>query len=156
MLQLARAKAPSVDFREGHFHALPVDDASVDVLTCALALCHEAEVAPAIHEFTRVMRPGATAVISDMHPFSTAAGGAAAFPADDPSRVPFVRNHVHHSGEWFTAFRDAGLTVTGLDEGNGDAETAKLLPSYAAFPEATVHAFSDMPTIIVWTATKPA
>ncbi len=126
------------------------------MLTCALALCHEPSVSAAIHEFARVMRPGATAVVSDMHPFSTSAGGAAAFPAKDRPVVPYVRNHAHHAAEWFAAFRDAGFLVVGLDEGAGDAETAKLIPSYPAFPDATVRAFGDMPTIIVWTVTKPA
>src|SRR4051812_49109178 len=102
MLELARAKAPDIDFRQGYFDALPVDDESIDLLTCALALCHEAEVAVAVHEFARVLRPGGTAVVSDMHPMSTATGGAAAFPSKDSTSVPFVRNHVHHAGEWFT------------------------------------------------------
>ena len=48
MLELARAKAPQIDFREGQFETLPVDDGSIDVLTCALALCHERSVASAI------------------------------------------------------------------------------------------------------------
>ncbi|HEY1737117.1 MAG TPA: class I SAM-dependent methyltransferase [Acidimicrobiia bacterium] len=156
MLELARAKAPHVDFREGHFDALPVDDGSIDVLTCALALCHERSVAAAVSEFARVLRGGGTAVVSDMHPLSTNTGGAAAFPSKDTTSVPFVRNHAHHAGEWFAAFRAAGIQVDGLDEGSGDAETAKLLPSYAAFPEATVRAFAGTPTIIVWTVTKPA
>ncbi len=156
MLELARAKAPDIDFREGNWDALPLADNSVDVLTCALALCHEPAVAPAVAEFGRVLRPGGTAVISDMHPISTSAGGAAAFPSQDGTSVPYVRNHAHHASEWFSAFRAAGLLVTGLDEGTGDAETAKLLPSYPAFPEATVRAFADTPTIIVWTVTKPA
>jgi SAM-dependent methyltransferase len=155
MLELARAKAPEVDFREGRFDALPVDNASIDTLTCALALCHETDLAPAVGEFARVLRPGGTAVVSDMHPISTTAGGSAAFPSQDRSAVPFVRNHVHHLGEYFAAFRDAGLSVVGLAEGAGDAETAKLLPSYAAFPEATVRAFAGAPTIVVWTVTKP-
>jgi ubiquinone/menaquinone biosynthesis C-methylase UbiE len=154
MLALARAKSSDIDFREGHFDALPLADDSVDVVTCALALCHEREVAPAIAEIARVLRPGGTAVVSDMHPVSTSAGGAAAFPSKDGKSVPYVRNHVHHAGEWFAAFRAAGLRVIGLDEGTGDAETAKLLPSYPAFPEATVRAFGDNPTIIVWTVTK--
>jgi ubiquinone/menaquinone biosynthesis C-methylase UbiE len=156
MLDLARAKAPDVDFREGRFDALPVDDESIDVLTCALALCHETAVAPAIAEFARVLKPGGTAVVSDMHPIATAAGGAAAFPSQDNTSIPYVRNHVHHASEWFAAFRDAGLSVTSLDEGKGDEETVKLVPSYAAFPEASTRAFADNPTIIVWTATKPA
>jgi SAM-dependent methyltransferase len=154
MLELARAKAPTVDFREGRFDALPIDDDSVDIVTCALALCHEREVAPAIAEIARVLRPGATAVVSDMHPFSTSAGGAAGYSNGDLSKMPFIRNHVHHASEFFSAFTAAGLTVTGLDEGRGDAETAKLLPSYAAFPEATVRAFADAPMIVVWTVTK--
>ncbi|HEY3833414.1 MAG TPA: class I SAM-dependent methyltransferase, partial [Acidimicrobiia bacterium] len=156
MLDLARAKAPQIDFREGHFDALPVDDGSIDVLTCALALCHERSVALAVAEFARALRPGGTAVVSDMHPMSTNTGGAAAFPSKDTTSVPFVRNHAHHAGEWFAAFRAAGLQVEGLDEGFGSADTAALLPSYAAFPEATVRAFAGTPTIIVWTVTKPA
>ena len=155
MLDLARAKAPAVDFREGRFDALPIGDASIDTLTCALALCHERDLGPAISEFGRVLRPGGVAIISDIHPISTMIGGAAAFPSEDLGTVPFVRNHVHQMSEYFDAFRAAGLDVVGLAEGIGTEEHAKLLPSYFAFPQATVRAFAGQPTIVVWTATKP-
>ena len=156
MLDLARVKAPTVDFREGQFHALPIEDASIDTLTCALALCHEPVLAPAISEFGRVLRPGGVAIISDIHPISTMTGGAAAFPSADFGTVPFVRNHVHHMSKYFSAFDSAGLKVTDLAEGIGTEETAKLLPSYLAFPDATVRAFAGQPTIVVWTVTKPS
>ena len=155
MLDRARVKAPTIDFREGRFDALPVEDASVDVLTCALALCHVTDLAPAVREFGRVLAPGGVAIISDMHPISTLTGGAAAFPSADLATVPFVRNHVHHISEYFDAFRDAELEVAGLAEGISTEEHAKLLPSYLVFPEATVHAFTGQPSIVVWTVTKP-
>ena len=40
MLVRARANLPGVDFRAGDLHRLPVDDASVDIVTCSLALTH--------------------------------------------------------------------------------------------------------------------
>ncbi len=155
MLALARPKVPTAEFRQGTFDALPVDDNSVDLVTCALALCHQREVATAIAEMARVLRPGGTAVISDMHPSATRHGGAAVFPGTRISHMPFVRNYVHDTSEYFKAFVAAGLDVRDLSEGFGGPEHAALLPSYAVFPEATTRAMANSPMIIAWTATKP-
>jgi len=46
MLDVAREKVPEAEFRVGRLEALPVDDASVDVLTCTLALTHVEQLGP--------------------------------------------------------------------------------------------------------------
>src|SRR5258708_22181637 len=96
MLAVARAKLPDADLRHGRLEALPVDDASVDVLTCALALTHVPDLAPVMREFARVLRPGGTAVLSDIHPFNTIVGGSiAGFSGDVTKGIPYVVNLTH-------------------------------------------------------------
>src|SRR5919197_2920374 len=96
MLSLARKKVPGVDFRRGVLEALPVQDASVDLIVCALALTHVADLGPVMREFGRVLRPGGQVVISDIHPVATMTGAVAAFPGRDLDRgVPYVRSLVH-------------------------------------------------------------
>jgi len=65
MLAVATAKVPGAEFREGDLHQLPLPDQHVDVVVCALALTHVPELAPALTEFVRVLRPGGHLVISD-------------------------------------------------------------------------------------------
>ena len=101
MLDLARAKVPGADFRIGTLEALPVEDASVDLVTCALALTHVPALRPVVGEFARVLRPGGRAILSDVHPFMAMTGGVAAFPAPDGARgVPYVENIVHQASEY--------------------------------------------------------
>lgn len=58
MLGAARSKIPSGEFREGDLHVLPVPDRHVDLVVCALALAHVAELDPVLAEFVRVLLPG--------------------------------------------------------------------------------------------------
>lgn len=58
MLEVARRKLPTVDFRVGDLQQLPMDDGSVDLAVCALALTHEVHLRPAVAELGRVVRPG--------------------------------------------------------------------------------------------------
>ncbi|MBA3281215.1 MAG: class I SAM-dependent methyltransferase [Acidimicrobiia bacterium] len=58
MLEVARNKVSRATFRLGNLESLPVADASVDVITCSLALTHVAEITPAIAEMARVRGPG--------------------------------------------------------------------------------------------------
>ena len=156
MVDRASARCPKADLRVGDWTALPYADDTFDLVTSALALCHATDVAAPIREMARVLRPSGWLVISDVHPFSTIHGGAAAFPGDDAGHIPFVRNCVHLLSEYFAAFRDAGLDVRDLREGRAEAEHVALLPSYAVFPDATRQAFVGTPTIVSWTAAKPA
>ncbi|TDC49529.1 class I SAM-dependent methyltransferase [Jiangella ureilytica] len=65
MLALARAKVPAGRFLLGELASLPVPDATVDVVVCALALAHVPDLRPVFAEFARVLRPGGSLVVSD-------------------------------------------------------------------------------------------
>lgn len=59
MLGVARSKKlPDAKFIRGSAFSLPVDDASIDVVTCYAGLHHLACVPAAIAEFARVLRKG--------------------------------------------------------------------------------------------------
>jgi ubiquinone/menaquinone biosynthesis C-methylase UbiE len=65
MLALARQKVPEGEFHEAELHELPLPDDSVDVVVCALALSHVPDLAQALTEFVRILRPNGHLVISD-------------------------------------------------------------------------------------------
>ena len=65
MLARARVKVPEGEFYEADLHDLPVPDDSVDVVVCAIALSHVPDLAEALAELVRVLRPNGHLVISD-------------------------------------------------------------------------------------------
>jgi ubiquinone/menaquinone biosynthesis C-methylase UbiE len=151
MLDVARAKVPGADFRNGRLEALPVDDASVDVVTCALALTHVTDLGPVMLEFARVLRPDGQVVLSDIHPTMTIAGGIAGFPSGDLAEgVPYVRNLTHPVSDYLSAFRAAGLTVLDCIEPPVDEAVVRMQPAFAAIPDATRQAFLDLPYLLIW------
>ena len=151
MLAIAREKVPGGDFRIGKLEALPVDNASVDVLTCSLALTHVEALEPVVREFARVLKPGGHAVISDMHPFVAMTSGVAAFGMEDGSLgVPFVVNRVHQSSEYVQAFIAAGLTIAECLEPPVTEEMIARFPTFAAYPEATREAYVGLPYLLIW------
>jgi SAM-dependent methyltransferase len=155
MVDRARERCPDATLTVGGWDDLPYDDASFDLVTSALALCHAVDLVPPVREMARVVRPGGWLVISDIHPTSTAHGGAAAYPGARPGHFPFVRNHTHQLSGYFAAFASAGLEVRGLDEALFTPELVPLLPSHLVFPEASQRAFAGMPMIVAWTAVRP-
>ena len=74
MLDHARLRVPGADFRLGSLDALPVAEASADIVACGLALVHVPDLAPVFAEFARVLRPGGDLLISDIHPELTRLG----------------------------------------------------------------------------------
>ena len=58
MLDRARVRVPHAQFRIGDLHQLPLPDDHVDLVVCALALSHLADLRPVFTEFVRVLRPG--------------------------------------------------------------------------------------------------
>jgi SAM-dependent methyltransferase len=65
MLALARQKVPDCEFHEAELYELPLPDASVDLVLCAVALSHVPDLAQALPELVRVLRPTGHLVISD-------------------------------------------------------------------------------------------
>jgi ubiquinone/menaquinone biosynthesis C-methylase UbiE len=65
MLVRARRKMPDGEFYEADLHDLPLADDSVDLVVCAIALSHVPDLAQALTELVRVLRPNGHLVISD-------------------------------------------------------------------------------------------
>jgi SAM-dependent methyltransferase len=154
MLDIARKKLPSADFREGDLTALPLPGRSVDGVICALALVHIPDVASALREFARVLRPGGRLIISDVHPFLVMLGWQAQFPAQDGRdgenpRRGFMRLHCHLASEYTSAATAAGLRLRGLVE-PPLTEAAIVTPAADIVPDANRAAFIGLPAVSVW------
>lgn len=63
---LAAAGFPKADLRVGTMEALPVEDASVDVVLSNMALHHATNPKAALREMARVLRPGGRLVLTDL------------------------------------------------------------------------------------------
>jgi SAM-dependent methyltransferase len=115
MLEVARAKLPTADFRLGELDDLPLPDASVDVVVCALALSHVPDLVPVMAEFARVLRPGGHVVIADAHHELVLLGSVvrALGPNGEPGRVAA---HRHTPGDFLRAALPVGLQVRRCEE----------------------------------------
>jgi len=163
MLALAREKVPGADLRRGRLEALPVEDASVDLVTCALALTHVEDLQPVLAELARVLRPGGRVITSDLHPWVCETGLMAGFPAEDgerdgaaPRAIHFVPNLTHHAGDYVQAIVAAGLTITGCTEPRIPTDDLSMFPTGATLPDATRQAYGGLPFLLVWECEKPA
>jgi ubiquinone/menaquinone biosynthesis C-methylase UbiE len=155
MMDRARAKVPQAEFRRGRLEALPVDDESVDLVTCALALTHVPSLEPVIREFARVLRPGGTAILSDMHPVVQLTGGVAGFGKEsDGLGVPYVANLTHQVSHYVSSFIGAGLTVRACVEPEITEDLATIFPPYRVWPEATRAAWMGLPYLLIWRVTR--
>lgn len=133
MLAVARTKLPTADFRVGALEALPVDDASVDLVTSGLALVHVPDLAPVFSELARVLRPGGHAVISDTHHELVFRGSLvkALGPDGEPGLATTFR---HTAGDFLRAALSVGLQVRRCEE---PGRRTGIVPSPAPAPAPT-------------------
>lgn len=160
MLAVGRAAFPEVDFREGRFESLPVDEASVDVVTSGLAVCHAPDLGPVFAEFARVLRPGGSVIVSDPHPTSVTFSGVAGFrdPAVDPAEgftMSYIENLRHPMHTYVNAAVAAGLEVVECREPVYSRSAMAANPAFAILPDAVEQAFGDFPFVVVWRMRKP-
>ncbi|MGI8748938.1 MAG: class I SAM-dependent methyltransferase [Thermoleophilaceae bacterium] len=153
MLERARARVPRADLREGSLESLPLADASVGAVVCALALSHLPEIGSAVAELSRVLAVGGRLVISDPHPFATAVlGWRAVYVAADGTRT-MIPEYPHMPGEYVRAFGEARLTVRRCLEPALSAEQARGRAK-AGHEDAFAQALTGVPAVIVWEAEK--
>ena len=153
MLEVARSKVSSVQFETADLESIPLPDGTIDLAVCSLALTHCPDLGPSVRELGRVLRPGGTAIISDVHPFAVMLGVHAKYPRNR-TETGFVRNYLHLSSDYLNAFQEAGFDVDRCIEPlHGDEEIAAM-----GFDEQMTGlmkaAVKGVPIIIVWELVK--
>ena len=142
----------------------PIDDASVDLVVCGLALSHVEDLAPVYAEFARVLRPGGRVVTTDMHPMMYSTGGMAAFPvtdkrpdvaAGDPMTINYVPNLVHNVHEYVAAIvadraRDRGVSRTRRSA----RRRSRASRASRRSPTRPRQAFLGLPYLLIWDLVK--
>jgi SAM-dependent methyltransferase len=170
MLAMARKAAPSADFRVGALESLPVEDASVDVVVCALALTHTPELGPVMAELARVLRPGGHLIVSNMHASAVLFGSIPRVLTDDgrPARIATWR---HETGDYFRAAAAAGLRALACEEPKppsppeppGELAAGAAIGDWrdwpwnldALAPQAAWAARLDQPATVIWHFQRP-
>ncbi|MGH3873773.1 MAG: class I SAM-dependent methyltransferase [Pseudonocardiaceae bacterium] len=154
MLELAAAKVPQAQFRVGNVTELPVPNASIDLVLCALALSHLHDLAPAIAEFRRVLRPGGRLIVTDVHPIMVLLQGQPIF-AYKPGELAFVRVRAHQVSDHLTAFATHGLSLVSCHE---PRYVGPLPPGgyEERIPDAARSAWAGIPSAIIYEMQVPA
>jgi SAM-dependent methyltransferase len=88
LLAIARERLPGAELREGELEALPFADASFDAVTAVNSLFYAADMAAAMRELSRVVRPGGRVVVTTWGPPERCEILTAAMPAIGPLMPP--------------------------------------------------------------------
>jgi malonyl-CoA O-methyltransferase len=146
MLDVAREKDRfGIDWRVGDADALPVEDASFDVVLNALLLEHVEDIRPCFREAHRALVPGGRFVLSVFHPVFLLKGVIPHFEADGVEyEMPAF---THFPSEYVTAALELGMRVVHLDEPLVDDRVIAVRG-----PRAEKH--RGFPMAIVMVATK--
>ncbi len=169
MLQRARHRVPRAEFRQGDLHRLPVPDGHVDIVVCALALSHVANLEPVFSEFVRVLRPGGHLVVTDVHQERVALGSVprVRLAGGEPGLLPAFR---HRASDYLNAALPLGLQLRRCEEpgmpaaadpapmaedittGPWDAWPWSLLD---IVPAASGAAGNGTPAVVIWHFQRP-
>lgn len=162
MLARAREQVPGATFVGGSLLDLPVPDGSLDLVVTGLALTHVADLDAAFGELARTVRPGGTAIVSDVHPDLVARGSIV--KGEGGRGEPLVAScHRHTVADHLRAALAAGFTVRGLTEERYAGEPGPPPEPHREIgdwrwwpwtllewvPEAAREAW-DIPSVIVW------
>jgi SAM-dependent methyltransferase len=122
LLAIARKRLPSADVREGDLETLPFDDASFDAVAAVNSIFYAADMAQAMRELARVVRPGGRVVVTAWGPpdkceFLSAVmpGLAPLMPPPPPSAAPPHPGALSEPGALAATLKQAGLHV--IEEG---------------------------------------
>ncbi|WP_433292930.1 methyltransferase domain-containing protein [Actinoplanes sp. CA-030573] len=165
MLAHARERVPGAEFHEAPLDALPLPDEHVDLAVCALALAHLPDLRPAFAELARVLRPGGSLVVTDIHHEIVLLGSVPHVRTDagEPRLIPSYR---HRASDYLGAALPAGLELRRLEEPRNDTAADIRAPMAAAVeagewdmwpwtlmgqaPAARGGAFDGTPGAVLW------
>ena len=100
LIEWARALDPSGDYRVGRAEALEADDACFDLAVFYLSLIDIPDLAQAIAEAHRVLRPGGTLLIANLQSFNTAGPPTGWTREADGTRRFFIDHYLDVRSQW--------------------------------------------------------
>jgi SAM-dependent methyltransferase len=100
LIRCARSRDAHGDYRLGRAEALDFPAASFDLVISYLTLVDIADVAAAIAEMTRVLRPGGTLLIANCTSFDTAAVGGGWTTARDGEECFRIDDYLIERAQW--------------------------------------------------------
>lgn len=151
LLTEARRQQPGGIFHAASAEALPVADASMDLVVSFVSLVDIPDYRAAIREMARVLRPGGRCVVANLNSFSTASTLYWARDEDGHKRHWTMDNYMVEravSAEWagmsivnwhrplsayMQAFLQSGLTLEHFDEPMPNREAITAHPSMQDF-----------------------
>lgn len=95
--------------------AIPLANASVDVVVCGLAVGHLPALDKVYGEISRVLASGGVALLSDFHPFQALSGAQRTYRGVD-GRLHVVEHYVHLYSDHQAAATSAGLRIEAMAE----------------------------------------
>ena len=131
MLERARRKVTDTDVHvivHDLHEPLPLEDTSFDAVVSGLVLEHIRDPSAFFIEAHRVLRPGARAVVSTMHPAMFLRDSRARFADPDSGEVVTPGSVPHRLGVFVMAALGAGFTLRGVGEYAPDAEFVQRYP----------------------------
>jgi len=173
MVRQAARNHRQIPFAVGDLYELPLGDATVDVLTNALALTHVADLARVFVEFARVLRSGGVAIVSDAHPGILRLGSVPKAEGSD-GRPQQAAGYRHEVADYLRAALAAGFVVRGFYEPRPSEPPDDLPPaepppaavlelggwrdwpwSLMRFAPAAAAAAWNVPSVLVWHLERP-
>src|ERR1043165_5359905 len=92
----------------------PVDDASIDLISCNLVLEHIEDLSSVFSEAARVLIPGGRFLVSELHPIRQYLGVQAQFTRDEETTK--IEAFIHDVADFTSAARQNRLSLEALNE----------------------------------------
>jgi ubiquinone/menaquinone biosynthesis C-methylase UbiE len=122
MLAVARGKVTCAHVRFAEHDITtpwPAPDGWADVVVSNLVLEHIADIAPVLKQIARVLAPGGTAYLAELHPYRQLGGSQAKFESEAGTQL--VEAFAHSMADYINGAIAAGLTIVRLEE-HADAD----------------------------------
>ncbi|HSQ28976.1 MAG TPA: class I SAM-dependent methyltransferase [Gemmatimonadaceae bacterium] len=110
----------------------PAADGEFDLVVADLILEHVADVTAVFAEAARVLRPGGTMFMCELHPYRQWRGGQAHFTDEWSGETVFAPAYAHSIAEYVNAGIGVGLALRRLDEWSDGGRQARTEPEGSA------------------------
>lgn len=132
MLNVAKSKINNsiVSFAQSDIkESWPVEDASLDLITCNLILEHIEDLTPIFAQAYHKLRKGGIFFVSEFHPFKQYTGSGARY-IDEHNNVVNLEVYTHHTADFTKAALSQGFVIQELNEwfdDNNDVGIPRLI-----------------------------